>query len=96
MKTMRNLKHSRIWILALLLLPGFVIAQEVLPFKKQKSGTKAGVTMEAGGAFHVNLRYSPIRMMEIGAEYMGGMKRVVGGQEGNAQRILFSCKLLFL
>ena len=34
-------------IAALIFLPGSAMAQEVLPFKTEKSGTKAGVTMAA-------------------------------------------------
>jgi arylsulfatase A-like enzyme len=43
---MKNTKRIVLYLMALVFLPASIIAQEVLPFKKQKSGTKAGVTME--------------------------------------------------
>ena len=43
---MKKPKRIVLYLLALVFLPASIMAQEVLPFKKQKSGTKAGVTME--------------------------------------------------
>lgn len=43
---MKNLKSTVLCFMALLFLPATIMAQEVLPFKKQKSGTIAGATME--------------------------------------------------
>jgi hypothetical protein len=50
---------------------------------------------EVGAAYHVNLRWAPVRMFSVGAEYMGGLKRVVDGREGAAQRIQIACRLMF-
>lgn len=43
---MKKTKLITLFLIALVFLPPDIMAQEVLPFKKQKSGTKAGVTME--------------------------------------------------
>jgi len=42
---MNNPKSVTLYLMAFVLLPSAIMAQEVLPFKKQKSETKAGVTM---------------------------------------------------
>jgi arylsulfatase A-like enzyme len=42
---MNNTRSIVMYLMALVFLPAAIMAQEVLPFKKQKSGTKAGVTM---------------------------------------------------
>ncbi|MCJ7715696.1 MAG: hypothetical protein MUO54_04155, partial [Anaerolineales bacterium] len=42
---MKNPKRIVLYLMALVFLPASIMAQEVLPFKKQKSGTIAGVTM---------------------------------------------------
>jgi arylsulfatase len=49
-KIMNNSKPIVLFLMALIFLPLTIKAQEVLPFKKQKSGTKAGVTM-AGSTY---------------------------------------------
>ena len=58
------------------------------------AGTAAGIN-KADRSQHVNLIWSPVPAVNLGAEYIHAERKVVGGDEGSLNRIQFSAQYSF-
>ena len=58
------------------------------------AGTAAGIN-KSDRSQHLNLIWSPIPAVNVGAEYIHAQRSVVGGDEGNLSRVQFSAQYSF-